>query len=67
MRSRGEFENLKGLIYFTDGYGIYPERMPDYDVIFSFLNEDENRTPVPPWSLKVVLDGDELEEEENRE
>ena len=67
LRSQGEFENLKGLIYFTDGYGIYPERMPDYDVIFAFLNEDENRAPVPPWSLKVVLDGDELEEEENRE
>ena len=67
LKNRGEFENLKGLIYFTDGYGIYPERMPDYDVIFAFLNEDENRTPVPPWSLKVVLDADELEEEENRE
>ena len=22
------FENLKGLIYFTDGYGVYPEQMP---------------------------------------
>ena len=64
LKQRGEFENLKGLIYFTDGYGIYPERMPDYDVIFAFLNEDENRAPVPPWSMKVVLDGEELEEEE---
>ena len=51
-----EFENLKGLIYFTDGYGIYPERMPGYQVIFAFLEEDENRAPVPPWSMKVVLD-----------
>ena len=64
LKNQGEFENLKGLIYFTDGYGIYPERMPDYDVIFAFLNEDENRAPVPPWSMKVVLDGDELEESE---
>lgn len=51
-----EFENLKGLIYFTDGYGIYPERMPGYQVIFAFLEEDENRAPAPPWSVKVVLD-----------
>lgn len=62
LRERGEFENLKGLIYFTDGYGIYPERMPDYDVIFAFVDEDENRAPVPPWSLKVVLESDEWED-----
>lgn len=28
----GEFEDLKGLLYFTDGYGIYPEQMPSYEV-----------------------------------
>lgn len=55
LREAGEFENLKGLIYFTDGYGIYPERMPDYQTIFAFLEEDENRAPVPPWSMKVVV------------
>lgn len=66
LKDRGEFENLKGLIYFTDGYGIYPERMPDYDVIFAFLNEDENRVPVPPWSMKVVLESEELEEDADR-
>jgi predicted metal-dependent peptidase len=56
LKEKGEFENLKGVIYFTDGYGIYPEQMPTYDVIFAFLNEDEHRAPVPPWSLKVILD-----------
>lgn len=56
LREHREFENLKGLIYFTDGYGIYPEQMPAYQVIFAFLEEDENRAPVPPWSMKVVLD-----------
>lgn len=64
LKTGGEFENLKGLIYFTDGYGIYPERMPDYDVIFAFLDEDENRAPVPPWSMKVVLESEELEADE---
>ena len=56
-----EFENLKGLIYFTDGYGIYPERMPEYQVIFAFLGEDENRAAVPSWSMKVVLEEEGLE------
>ncbi len=63
LQEQGEFENLKGLIYFTDGYGIYPERMPGYDVIFAFLDEDENRGPVPPWSMKVILEADELEDQ----
>ena len=63
LRQQGEFENLKGLIYFTDGYGIYPSKMPDYDVIFAFLGEDEHRAPVPVWSMKVVLEEEELEEE----
>ena len=63
LQGQNEFENLKGLIYFTDGYGIYPERMPDYDVIFAFLDEDENRAPVPPWSMKVILESDSLEDD----
>lgn len=56
LKEEGEFENLKGLIYFTDGYGIYPERMPDYDVIFAFLGEDPNRMPVPVWAIQVILE-----------
>ncbi|MCM1189684.1 MAG: VWA-like domain-containing protein [bacterium] len=67
LQEQGEFENLKGLIYFTDGYGVYPERMPDYEVIFAFLGEDENRGPVPPWSRKVILESEELEEEDSPE
>ncbi len=59
---QGEFENLKGLIYFTDGYGIYPQKMPSYDVIFAFLNEDETRGPVPNWAIKVVLEEEGLDE-----
>ena len=62
LQERGEFENLKGLIYFTDGFGIYPALQPPYDVIFAFLNEDRTRGPVPPWSMKVVLEEEDLEE-----
>lgn len=61
LRKKKEFENLQGMIYFTDGYGIYPGRMPEYRVIFAFLEEDENRAPVPPWSSQVILEREELE------
>ena len=61
LQEKQEFDNLKGLLYFTDGYGIYPERMPDYDVAFVFLQEDENAPKTPSWAIKIVLDEEELE------
>ncbi len=36
-----EFENLKGLIYFTDGFGVFPAKKPPYDAAFVFI-DDEN-------------------------
>ena len=48
------------MIYFTDGYGIYPEKKPDYDVIFAFLNEDPGRMSPPAWSMKAVIEEEEL-------
>ena len=32
-----EFTNLKGLIYFTDGFGTFPERPPAYQTAFAFV------------------------------
>ena len=56
MIARREFKNLKGLIYFTDGYGIYPENPPGYDCMFVFDGEDDYRPPVPGWAIKVCHD-----------
>jgi len=51
-----EFENLKGLIYFTDGFGTYPKRPPVYDTAFVFLGDEINsQIDVPPWAIKLVL------------
>ncbi len=58
-KDKGEFKDLKGLIYFTDGYGIYPDKAPDYDVIFVFNKEDKNRMPLPGWAIKVILEDEE--------
>ncbi len=58
-----EFENLKGLIYFTDGFGTYPSRKPNYDTAFVFLDEDYVETPdVPAWAIKLVLSTDDVME-----
>lgn len=58
----GEFENLKGLIYFTDGYGVFPEKMPAYDTAFVFLDDDYEQPVIPPWAIKLVLTSEEIEE-----
>ena len=61
LLGRGEFDDLKGLIYFTDGYGIYPSRMPPYKTAFVFLEEDYRDADVPAWAIRLVLREDELE------
>lgn len=52
----GEFENLRGLLYFTDGYGIYPEKMPPYQTAFVFMQEDYKDKDVPAWALKLIIE-----------
>ena len=58
LKREDKIGDLKGLIYFTDGYGVYPESPPDYDTMFVFDGEDEYRMPVPGWAIKVVLEQD---------
>jgi predicted metal-dependent peptidase len=59
-----EFENLKGLIYFTDGWGTYPSSKPDYETAFIFVGEDYGEIPdVPPWAIKLVLSTDDVMEQ----
>ena len=59
----GEFTELKGLIYFTDGYGIYPSKAPDYDSMFVFVKHDDMKPEVPWWGIRVELLEEELLEE----
>lgn len=60
LMRRHVFGQLKGLIYFTDGKGIYPGKMPPFETAFVFLEEDYEDMDVPPWAMKLVLSEDEL-------
>ena len=58
---KGEFQNLKGMIYFTDGYGIFPQKKPEYEVAFVFVENERWPIPtVPPWVIKLVLEKEDL-------
>ena len=56
----GEFDDLRGLIYFTDGYGAFPTRAPDYEVAFVFVDDDDATRRVPAWACKVTMTQDEV-------
>ena len=55
------FDHLKGLIYFTDGRGIYPAKMPPFETAFVFMKEDYEDVDVPPWAMKLILEEEDLE------
>ena len=55
-----EFQNLKGLIYFTDGYGVFPSKKPPYETAFVFIDDEYNNYDVPPWAIKLILQKDEI-------
>lgn len=60
-----EFQNLRGLIYFTDGYGVYPEQKPAYETAFVFLDDDSsNDQDVPSWAMKLILSSKEIEQKD---
>ena len=63
LRAEHAFDNLRGVLYFTDGKGIFPEKMPPYETAFVFLEEDYEEVEVPPWAIKLILSEEDLLEE----
>lgn len=56
-----KFTRLKGLIYFTDGYGTFPVKRPLYDTAFVFMKEDYRDIDVPVWAMKLIIEPEDLE------
>ena len=56
------FRNLKGLIYFTDGYGTFPEHKPKYITAFLFVKDGYEIPEVPAWAIRLVLQHEEIGE-----
>lgn len=59
LQKKGELRHLKGLMYFTDGFGTYPVKPTPYETAFVFWQEEElEDTDVPDWAIKLYLTGD---------
>ena len=50
-----EIRKLKGLLYFTDGDGIYPNRKPAYETAFVFPWKRPEKQQAPGWAWKLYL------------
>ena len=55
----GSLINLKGVLYFTDGKGVFPDRKPPFETAFVYAGVEAFRAKVPAWALKVVFSEDD--------
>jgi predicted metal-dependent peptidase len=60
LQQQGTFHRLKGVLYFTDGKGIYPSSKPPFETAFLFLDSGGTPPEVPPWAMKLLLEPEEL-------
>ncbi|MCI6858237.1 MAG: VWA-like domain-containing protein [Eubacterium sp.] len=54
LLEKNVFHDLRGVLYFTDGKGIFPSKKPPYETAFLFLEENES-AQVPAWAMKLTL------------
>ncbi len=61
LRESGELEHLRGMLYFTDGKGVYPQKRPDYQTAFLFFGNYEEAA-VPPWAMRLRIMPEDLQQ-----
>ena len=61
FRNAGTLPNLRGLLYFTDGFGEYPKNMPSYKTAFVMLENQKEIPEVPSWAIQMKVSMEELE------
>lgn len=59
LLQKQELHDLGGLLYFTDGLGIYPKRCPKYKTAFIYCS-DYDASKVPPWAIAIRLNEREI-------
>ena len=52
----GKLKNLKGLLYFTDGDGVYPVKETPYETAFVFTTRRALDFKIPDWITPLCLD-----------
>lgn len=56
LQRKGELRHLKGILYFTDGFGTFPAQAPGCRTAFIFLKSRFGQVEVPWWADKLLLE-----------
>lgn len=60
LAATGAFRDLRGLLYFTDGKGAFPQRKPSFDTAFVLHTQGYEEPPVPNWAMKMTITEDDI-------
>lgn len=55
LQEEGFLQNLKGLIYLSDGYGAFPSEKPPYETVFVIPPDEYVDEMIPRWVTTVEL------------
>lgn len=55
LKQKRALKNLRALIYFTDGDGIYPEQRPEYETAFVSLGKSKRQIYTPDWVQRMSI------------
>ena len=53
---KGELKDLKGLLYFTDGRGVFPTERTPYETAFVFSSKSALELKIPEWIIPLCLE-----------
>lgn len=63
LKKAGAFTDLRGLIYFSDALGIFPEKEPDYKTAFVIMPQTDELPTLPSWVIGRVVSRSDLDDE----
>ena len=55
LKQKRALKNLRALVYFTDGDGIYPEQRPEYETAFVSLGKSKRQIYTPDWVQRMSI------------
>ncbi len=56
LRHKGQLKHLRGLMYFTDGFGDYPQNPTEYDTAFVFPSDKQTGVDdMPDWAIALYI------------
>lgn len=56
LRRTDAHHRLRGVLFFSDGRGIFPSAPPDFETTFVFLKHRFDDIDVPAWVRRLVID-----------